>query len=299
MNATDLELVADQNGFFAYKVCREWKRDLVMTLKLGERKVTVPFPCGKDSLRLDVELVDADCIVSVGQAGFRGLVRGKQDYHVSPRNRTYLISGSGRCGTQAVAQYLDGMSTSSGRALVARHETLYEYLLPLVRNRDVASVCQIAEGMLHDVESAPYYALIPEAIRADVVIHLIRDGRRVVQSGMNRGWYRDNSIWNQIKPVFSADQFENCCHLWRLAAENMETKTSHVFRLEDIVASSDERQRLMVLLDITTEQDDGFPMANQGDKSSDFAKWSLTQRSAFESICGPVMDRYYPGWRDE
>jgi hypothetical protein len=161
---------------------------------------------------------------------------------------------------------------------------------------DIQGITNMLNGMLHEIESAPFYALRPETINAELIIHLIRDGRRVVQSGMNRGWYDDDGIWNRIKPVFSKDRFENCCHLWRVTTDNMEQYAQRTFRLEDLTESKDERLRLIQCIGLKPS-DRTLPHANQGKASSEFSAWSDRQRAQFDEICGPMMDRYYPGWR--
>lgn len=299
MKGTSVEVLSTENELVLYKHNRGWKRSLRVTLyeKCHQRKVD--FPSNRDWLRIHGAPTFGKCVLRVAAAGLKGLLR-ESEYHIvtAPRQRKVVISGSGRCGTQAIARYLDGMQTEDGSVVDSRHETLHEFILPLLINGDKASISDMLKGMQHDIESAPYYALCPETIHADLVIHLIRDGRRVVQSGINRGWYDNDSQWNRIKPVFSTDRFENCCHLWRMTAENMAKHAQHTFRLEDLIASHGERARLRNVIGLRGSERP-IPHVNQGNASSGFERWSERQIEQFSDICGRVMDRYYPNWENE
>lgn len=298
MKATAVELAVSDNCLLAYKLCREWKRDLVLTVNEAGKERKLRFPKHLDRLSIDAVTESCSDVVKVGRSGIRGLIDKDENYVLDQQvSRRVLISGSGRCGTQAISQFLDGMLDQNNKVVNARHETLHEFILPLLVAGDAEGISKIARDMMHDIESAPYYALCPDAIHADYVVHLVRDGRRVVQSGMNRGWYDDNSLWNQIKPVFSKDRFENCCHLWRLTTDNMTQCADATFRLEDLVASAQERARLVSTVGLQWSGKE-LPLANQGKLSSDYTQWTARQQAQFDEICGPMMDRHYPDWRN-
>lgn len=297
MKATSLEILTSNNELLVYKCLRGWKRSLVLTVDDGQAKTRVEFPKNQDWLLIRGALARGKGVLKVGMSGLKGLVKENVHYVVTPpAQRRVLISGSGRCGTQAVSHFLDGMQHDDGRFVDARHETLYEFILPMLIKGDIGGITKMLNSMLHEIESAPFYALCPDAIRAELVLHLVRDGRRVVQSGMNRGWYDDDNVWNRIKPVFSQDRFENCCHLWRLTTENMTRHAQHTFRLEDLIASQAERERLLSIIGLKPSGK-ALPHSNQGKASSDFSQWTQQQKQQFTDICGPMMDLHYPGWR--
>lgn len=297
MKDTSIEFIASNRSIVAYKPFRGWKRDLIVSYKMEDKPYRIRFPREMEQLELDGTLPDNGRL-KVGLAGVRGLIKESSYYRVQEASSAkVLISGSGRCGTQAISKFLDGLRYKDGRVAVARHETLHEYILPLLRAGDAAAITRIQQGMLHDIECAPYYALCPDAVSAKLIIHMVRDGRRVVQSGMNRGWYNDNTSWNSIKPVLSNDRFENCCHLWRITTENMLKLTDHTFRLEDIIRSSAERDRLTALIGLVPDNQP-FPHSNQGQLSSDYHQWTGQQKAAFATICGPLMDTLYSEWRN-
>jgi hypothetical protein len=207
-----------------------------------------------------------------------------------------LITGSGRCGTRTLAGFLDGGRFRDGQAVVARHEPLAEFALNalLDGNRDL--IQRIQEGGGHNVEAAPYYALFPEVIRAELVIHVIRDGRRVVQSGLDRGWYQADTIWNRIKPPFPGDVFARCCHFWRQTNETVAAIAHHGFRFEDLVGEPGMLATFQVNAGIEPTHR-ALPHLNRGRQQSSYFAWDAGRRETFTTICGPLMDRYYPGWR--
>jgi hypothetical protein len=283
-----------------YKVKRDWKRDLVVMAPAETECGRIEFPRDRDTLRIPKAEKNRPLRIRIGQAGLKGLVKGKWEYH-TPADREgmrVLISGSGRCGTQAIADFLDGERYEDDAIVSAKHETLYEYILPKLVENDTESVAEMLRGMCHNLESAPYYSLCTRAIRAKTVVHLIRDGRRVVQSGINRGWYQSDNIWNRIKPEMGEDTFSNCCHLWRHSVENMQRCTPHVFRLEDLVRSGDTLRRFLRTIEVRSPRK-AIPHANKGRSSSSFTGWTDADRECFTEICGETMDRYYPRWRQE
>jgi len=280
----------------------EWRRD---------RRVTVVPEDGGPALRLDFP-ADRDSAVAEGlDPGRRYVVvverprlwqrltRPAVRLRATPRPRRLrvLVSGSGRCGTQSVARFLDGQRLADGTPVAARHETLWQHLLPVLVAGDRARVRDFVRGFQHDVEAAPHFSLVPDLIEADTVVHLIRDGRRVVQSGLNRGWYQKDSVWNRIKPDLPGDTFEKCCRFWVHTNTNMAGVADLTVRLEDLAGDPEAPARLLADLGLAPSRTP-FPLANAGRKPSDASGWTDRQRAVFREICGELMDRYYPGWDD-
>lgn len=158
-------------------------------------------------------------------------------------------------------------------------------------------VRRVQEGLGHNVEAAPYYALYPQAIAAGHVVHLVRDGRAVVQSGLNRGWYQNDSPWNRLKPAFAGDPFARSCHLWRVACEQAASVATLTVRLEDLAAGPAALAGFCERLGIVPDGR-ALPHANQGKQPATWAGWTHDQHDVFAAIAGSVMDRYYPGWRE-
>lgn len=294
-------ITVGQGGVKLFKEQRPWRRDLQIRIKTADHRgvMVVDFPASRDMLELDTRSLPTS---------FEIQVRRRQPLHrlrhpalrlilnLESRPLRLLITGSGRCGTQTVARFLDGLMFTDSQPVIARHEPLSEYVVPALLSGRLDLVRWIQQGLGHNVEASPYFAVYPEAIAARRVIHLIRDGRAVVQSGMNRGWYQNDSPWNRLKPRFDGDAFAQSCRFWRLACERTAAVASETIRLEDLTCSPDALPTLCDRLGVVT---DGRPLphANRGKVAASWAGWTSEQHAVFEAIAGRVMDRYYPGWR--
>jgi hypothetical protein len=209
-----------------------------------------------------------------------------------------LIIGSGRSGTTSLARYLDGLEFKSGKKISSRHETLFEYILPAIASEREEEVICLYSGFRHNVESAPHFSSLAGKLPAGKIVHIIRDGRRVVQSGLNRGWYQKDDMWEKIKPKFDGSLFEKCCKFWVYQIEQAEQHATKTVRLEDLVSSRASLADLLDYLEIKPSKRE-LPKANTGNVSSSFQQWTKEQRDTFIGICGEVMDIYYNSWRTE
>lgn len=169
-------------------------------------------------------------------------------------------------------------------------------------------------------------------------IHLLRDGRDVVTSGLVRGWYsrseenfplhpwavyrlradelagacrREAEEWQALGP------FGKNCWYWafmvRTAREALTGLPVHVQRLEDLMLAPEEDaeagavriwEALQYLQGYLQVQpiDLGMVHQNAGPeervKRNKWAHWTEEQRELFEELCGAEMDVYYEGWRE-
>jgi hypothetical protein len=296
------DIITRDGGLRLFKADPQWERERLVSVSApGLATRTLRFPAELDVL----DVVDlpawADVTVSVHHAHpLRRLLKRPVVLQARPKTRRLrgLITGSGRCGTQSVAHWLDGRTDLDGGALSARHESLWHYLLPMIAAGRVEDVREIVAGFTHQVECAPHYSLLPDAIEADAVVRLIRDGRRVVQSGLNRGWYVKEGPWNRVKPTFPGNAFAQSCRFWAHANRNLERVATHTFRLEDLISSPTSRAALLAALGLPPGGRP-LPTSNAGPVSSQTDRWTEAERATFEEICGELMDEHYPGWRRE
>jgi len=232
-----------------------------------------------------------------------------------------LITGSGRCGTNSVAAFLDGRMRMDGRRVVARHETDWPAIVAaMLDGRD--DLVDLRLGSLaHDIEVSPFLSLPrrrPLANTGVELIGLIRDGRKTVRSGMTNGWYwnpeRDPGHWVNLQPRFAGDRFERCCRFWAWTYLRLARWGADIFRLEDLTGGPAGRNRLLATLGLAPSCAP-FPHRNPTEEPpsgssppeaatawpspfSDAAHWTGRQNRIFERQCGRIMDRYYPLWRD-
>jgi hypothetical protein len=295
------DLIAGPGRLRLFKLNVDWKRERLVEVRgpSGARLAATRFAADADVLDLDGLPDDLECTVRIRHAHpLKRLFARAETLCATPAPRRLraLVSGSGRCGTVSLARYLDGLSFRDGTTCRARHETLWEHVLPPLAAGDRAALGAFLSGFTHHVEAAPHFSLVPDLIDADTVVHLVRDGRRVVQSGLNRGWYDKDSPWNAIKPDFPGDVFEKCCRFWAHTVANMAGVARLTVRLEDVNASTDALAGLLADLDLEPV-DAPFPVANTGRRASTFDRWSAREHAVFAEVCGELMDEYYPGWR--
>jgi len=297
------DLITGPDRLRLYKLNTDWKRDRAVEVRdpAGELLAEGRFAAEADMIEFAGLPDDRVCTVRIRHGHpLKRLFAATETLRATPAPRRLraLISGSGRCGTVSLARYLDGLVYHDGTVCTVRHETLWEHVLPPLAAGDHDTVTGFMAGFNHHIESSPHFSLVPDLIAADTVVHLIRDGRRVVQSGVNRDWYDKDSLWNAIKPDFPGDIFEKCCRFWAHTNRNMADVARHTVRLEDLAASPGALVGLVEALGLAPTEAP-FPLANTGKKASTFDHWSAREHEVFAGVCGDLMDTYYPGWRKE
>lgn len=298
-----IEPVTWDGGVTLFRAPDAGRRSLKITLTPGPQGARQDFKLPEDVNSLEVPgyAAKVDCEVTVTPASLPARLRmGRQKIalRTEPRPFRVLVSGSGRCGTQTLAHWLDGMTFGDGTPVDARHESLAAHVLPCLIEGDTETIAKVVTGQGHNIESSPFYALAADQLKAGRIVQLVRDGRRVVQSGVNRGWYANDALWNRIKPRFTDDVFTNSCHFWRHSNAELEKVADLRIRLEDL--STDAAAQAQFLADLGIAAiDRPFPHANKGKSSSAASSWTDDQRQVFTEICGELMDRYYPGWQED
>ena len=162
-------------------------------------------------------------------------------------------------------------------------------------------------------------------------VWLLRDGRDVVCSALQRGWYsdqdygRDASLWSKwrlqgdLLGVVAREEwaswgaFERNCWLWSYTNGLIQT---------DLERLGGERQRALCIEALETELpqlcdflgiaiasfnidrlnaryvgDGGLGGLNRVEHILSWRDWDVKQRGIFEHHCGELMDRCYPNWR--
>ncbi|TFE31003.1 hypothetical protein E0F15_10980 [Frankia sp. B2] len=195
----------------------------------------------------------------------------------------------------------------------AQHETRSRSLVAALLNGNIAGATRIVAELGPILEVSPYLIFFPERPLPSVpMVGLVRDGRGTVRSGMRDGWYfgghREHRHWSRLQPEFSGSRFENCCRFWVWCYERLEAWGVPTFRLEDLYAPSEERERFCAELGIQPFKGT-LPRRNRDlagkirfralgvEQTRDFSEWSPAEQKAFREIAGPTMDNFYPGWR--
>lgn len=156
---------------------------------------------------------------------------------------------------------------------------------------------------------------------------LVRDGREVVASGIQRRWYDESNttLWERWRlrgdrlGEMSTEEWESWsvfrrnCWLWR--------RTNEIIR-DDLAAIDPTRWRIVRLEELETAMGDvasfldiepvewavgrlnarsarrraGDAVVNEVKERVGPESWTDNQHQEFRSECGPLMDELYPGW---
>lgn len=141
------------------------------------------------------------------------------------------------------------------------------------------------------------------------VLHLVRDGREVVRSIMNRTAFTDNDKdhTGRIFPLpgdpyedkwDKMDRFERVCWYWAMTTEVLLEQNLPVICLEDVTTSYDKFATQVlnnIAVDLPKElwQREISILHNISKKNTfpAYENWSAEQKEAFDQICGAVMWR--------
>lgn len=260
------------------------------------------------------------------------------DVPTTPTSPVHLfVLGTGRCGTQTLARMLSRiegcvvehernpplLSEVTDRIRGAMTEDQMIALL-----RDTRSVERLGGTRVSGESNQRLSFIIPDLIRAfpDArMLWMIRDGRANVASVHHRRWYDPReatvreahhapSAANRISGVdvrdiapdewARMDAFERCCWYWSYTNREIERRLAEAgapfvrISLEHLGERVDELLAFLGLPADTSTELRAWNAARHGPPLSPL-DWSAAQREVFERRCGALMDRFYPGWRDD
>ncbi|MCA9367237.1 hypothetical protein KC887_03170 [Candidatus Kaiserbacteria bacterium] len=251
-----------------------------------------------------------------------------------PDASTAFIISTGRTGTHAIASHLNrlqsvlavhepqpnlyktGLDYASGRiSQEAARETIE------AARRIAALHITIRRASIYIESNNRLFSLIPilrESFPGSKFIHLVRDGRDVVRSGMDRGWYQKNDIfpdrltacdiandpwrdeWENFTP------FEKSSWLWQTVDDFIYKDTvgqadSHCVRFEEVF----DRQRnypglysiaafleLQTLLTFPLDEPIAQTNTNRGTHFPRWNTWDEETIEKFNRIAGKSLIRY-------
>lgn len=250
----------------------------------------------------------------------------------------FFVLNVGRSGSRTIAQVLSQSPSCTClhepeplllaelhgyRAGTVAHDELVE-ALRTSRREDEEEVCGESSNRL-----ALGVPALRDAFPDASYLWLVRDGRAMVSSAMQRGWYdRDeaDTDWARYRPTgpllgdmddeewASLDQFERLCWYWdrvnRLLREDVADEQPLLVRLETL------DQQLPAIVDHLSLEPTSFTVTKANRRYTDTeapppgakrsnrverlftpSDWSSSQHEQFERRCGSLMDELYPGWR--
>lgn len=235
--------------------------------------------------------------------------------------RHVVITGMGRSGTVFLSHLLNQAHNA-----VARHEELsdkhfmslsyyrpdHPYVSHRISERAAALQREHPQSELFvHVDSGMCYAVDAcEHVLGAKIFHLVRDGRRVVQSMYPRKIYTRREYTLPIIPD-GADalrwddwpRFEKLCWYWRDAVERLLERQVPVIRFEDVISNYDTvREKLLEPTGITLSRKQVEAAAAQPLNATRFRLksllptrnaplvWNSDYERRFRSMCAPTME---------
>lgn len=234
--------------------------------------------------------------------------------------KPFLVTSTGRTGTVWLADLLD-----KAEGACVMHEPMikeqYDHAQALMRPE--TTIPYLRDFRLRDMalrargSGASRYGEVNSALRRHIValqklvpefriVHLVRDGRDVVTSVLNRARLteKDMVYKSMAKPPYNIppaewsamDRFEQICWLWANENMFMRENVEYSARFEDIMSSFScfESQilkplELSVGESIWMESVERPLNATASKKHGGYSTWSEAQKETFWRICGNEM----------
>ncbi|MFT5202296.1 MAG: hypothetical protein ACI9C1_001684 [Candidatus Aldehydirespiratoraceae bacterium] len=250
----------------------------------------------------------------------------------------FFVLSTGRAGSRTIANVL-----SQSPGLVCTHEPVPRLVeeTALWRYGELATddyAEMLRESRPAEVEGRRYgesanrlslgVPVIADVFPSSQFVWLVRDGREVVSSGFQRGWFDHaaDTVWERFRlrgdrlgevpeSEWSAwSPFHRVCWLW--------ARTNEIIR-EDLAVLDADRHRMLRLEDLSAQigevsdflgaapADWVVPRLNQRgaghvDESQanqvahrwEPSNWGAAEHEVFDEVCGSLMDELYPDWRE-
>lgn len=233
--------------------------------------------------------------------------------------KLFFIVGMGRSGTDFLSHLLNKVpfcvvyheTRSDRKALIDAYwssDKSIKYLSGSRKHLLAARILENKAQIYGEVNSyLRYHVDAFQDIWDPVILHLVRDGRMVVRSIMNRKSFTadDKKHTGNLYPLpddpyfekwDKMDRFARVCWYWASTNRYLLDRHLPVVRLEDIITSYElfsDQVLLPLGLNLSFElwsqqitkprnvgQDNSFPVWDE---------WTVKQRKVFTDICGPVM----------
>ena len=215
----------------------------------------------------------------------------------------YFCLSSGRCGSAAIVRLLqaNGMRNCYHERRPDLQEQAIAYYQRCIDAESVAAmVRKTRSGVLFESNNRMFSLARPIQLAFPQArfVHLFRDGRDVVRSGMQRGWYQETDRFRPLRLGSDTvgSPFEKVCRYWaevnqRIAGDLRSLGCCHLpLRFEDLVRGTGIEQ-LEDFLNTRLAQCRTLPLANQTTEwtTPDYYHWCADWQRQFHEICGPVM----------
>ena len=237
------------------------------------------------------------------------------------KKNVFFILSSGRCGTVFLADLLNqadgatvlhepvgldimalkGAYDSPAKAL--RYVRLYrkKKIFELVKRFSINTYGETTPTLIYHAQA------LQQCFPNCKIIHLVRDGRDVVRSWVNRDVYLKENDWSyrSLKPHATdkyykewpnMDQFEKCCWFWAEHNLWLLKVTTRIVRFEEVITDYIQfRRGIEEPLRLEIGEERWRAAVNKPKNASaqslmpHWSAWSVLQTRSFDKICEPVM----------
>ncbi|MBU0995291.1 MAG: hypothetical protein KJ737_22575 [Proteobacteria bacterium] len=236
------------------------------------------------------------------------------------KNRIIFITGIGRSGTSFLANLLHQQNnilsfhetSGDNQSLIDAYCSMseaYDYIAGY-RKLIIAKRLLLSSGQLY-CESNSYLRyhveILKEVFNAEIY-HIVRDGRLVVRSMMNRNTFTENdkhhtgkisphkhdpfvNSWNHM------DRFEKACWYWTHGNTYLLNKNLPIINFDKSITSyqyfcKQILEPLNIYISLATWEKEINKPKNVSRKFifPHYDNWSGHQKEKFRNICGPVME---------
>lgn len=220
----------------------------------------------------------------------------------------FLVTGHGRSGTYWLARLLD-----EDKEAVVHHEPIgldkqmYNRLrtgeVPPKSYLEVRRVLmeRVWSGARHqayaEVNSYLRYCAFEYHVEFNVpVVAIIRDGKKVIRSMMERGMYYH--LGRPPIPAPGKNRFEQCCNYWQETYERLIAQGIPIFVLETMNEDFVYFEEFCKILNVSISKKTWLQYAGQRMNTSlSEGQYVLMEeeKEAYQKICGQMYEQFLPG----
>lgn len=243
---------------------------------------------------------------------------------VLAENKPFLITSTGRTGTKLLAGMLNEIPDVHAVHEPVPEEQFYhmtalmnpETSLSYIRKfriREMAyRIKKIKCSRYGEINGClrRHLSALKEVIPFMKRVHLIRDGRNVVSSMLNRRTLtpEDRIYYKMIPPKEDMnpaewkrlDRFQKICWMWAYENRHMRKGCDFSVRFEDLISEYGYmKENLLIPLDLSLDLSiwktyASHPINESGHilKKNLYPNWSRNEKKYFWKVCGPEMERF-------
>ncbi|MBI4707354.1 MAG: sulfotransferase domain-containing protein [Candidatus Omnitrophica bacterium] len=243
----------------------------------------------------------------------------------------FFVLSSGRSGSKTITYALDGYNNcecyhhpNPGLTVEATQYYYGEY----PEEKIAELLCTTRSGDSRDkiygevnLQLSLLIPVLEKVFPGCKYIWLLRDGRDVIASMFYRQWYNPDDIkvpdeWKKgrlqgdrtgdFSPAEwgAMSRFDKCCWLWKKYNLIIESQMQKLDKERWMRVKLDQLKAMMPeIAQFLGLKDDRKVLVERHNRAYQpvvyWEDWDADMRNSFEAICGELMERWFPAWRDK